>query len=76
MNGHTFEEVANAAKRLHWNHGAGDIQWVHVFADGRIELRAKRFYGKPTTYRGHIANNGRSVRLHGRQCRIGFIQQA
>jgi hypothetical protein len=66
-----FQEIANAAKRLHWNYGKGDVQWVHVFADGRIELCAKRTSCKPTVYTGRLTGK-RSVRLHGRQTRIGY----
>lgn len=72
-NGHTFAEIGAAAKRLHWNHGKGDIQWVHVYADGRIEVCAQVYRGKPRTYVGHLVNRGRSVRLHRHQTLIGFL---
>ena len=72
---HTFQEIANAARRIHSNYGAGDVLYVHVFADGRIELCAKRTSCNPRVYIGRIVNNGRAIRLHGRQTRIGFLQQ-
>lgn len=72
--GHTLREIANAARRLHNEHVAGSIHCVHVFMDGRIELSATRTSAKPKTYIGHITANGRSVRLHGHQTRIGFLQ--
>jgi hypothetical protein len=67
----TFKEIAAAARRLHRNYGAGDVQWVHVFADGRIEVCAKRTSCAPRVYIGRLTGK-RSVRLHGHQTCIGF----
>lgn len=71
---YTFKEIYSTARRIHWNHGAGDVQYVHVFLDGRIELCAKRTSCAPKVYIGRLVNNGKSVRLHGRQARIEVQQ--
>jgi hypothetical protein len=72
---HTMKEIANAARRIHSNYGAGFVEYVHVFLDGRIELCATRTSCRQKVYIGHITANGKSVRLHGHQTRIGFEQQ-
>jgi len=73
---YTLQEIASAAKRLHWNYGRGDVIEVRTFADGCVELDAScgRFC-KLRTYRGRLVNEGRSVRLHGHQTRIEYLQE-
>ena len=70
-----YQDINNAITTMHYNYGKGDITHIRRFADGRIEIDAKRTSCIPHTSRGHIITNGAksTIKIYGHQKTVTII---
>ena len=64
----SIQQLRDAAKLLHWRHGAGDIKNIQVFMDGTVVVTAQRTSHQAHTRKGRI--HGNTVKLYGHQLTV------
>jgi len=67
-----YNDISNAIMVHHRNYGKGDVKAVRVFADGRIEVDAKRTSCKAHTSRGRLID-GRTIRMYRHQLTVRLV---
>lgn len=66
-----MQRIYEAVRLLHRRYGAGDLRSIKVFADGRIEIEARRVYSLPHIRRGRVIDSDKgTVRMYGNQLTI------
>lgn len=70
-----YHDINNAIRTMHACYGKGDITYIRRFADGRIEIDAKRTSCITHTAHGRIVSNGakHTVKLYKHQRTVTII---
>lgn len=75
-----YETLFSAIKAMHREHSVGDVEEIGVFADGRIEVTAKRGSYRPDTHTGRFVTKSAhapfgkfTIYMYGRQRTVTII---
>jgi len=71
-----YDDLHNAIKTLHYAYGKGDIVQIRQFADGVLEVEAKKTWCKNHVSKGHLTcmgNNKYRINLYRHQKTVTIL---